>query len=259
MAGQDYNISVLNASMPESQGGQWHRLENHDWRNIYDTAFVPGYSDLRLITSKVSLTVSIEQNWTISYHWPLGTSCDWEVWDQNSSLLVDMSVSFENGIQKLRLNAPNHSAVFDMKDPRLLGLSMEKVWPKFGNGLVNITVNNSGASIIPFCDGTSWLMNSPFKVDYALAKPMVKSSKVQFALLFMLIVILANTLKVVSIFMTLRLCSSRHNLTLGDAIASFVEYPEEITLGQCTKKWYDLLTNSVNTKPRPWKRRKFVC
>ena len=242
--------------MAESQGGQWHRLENHQWRNIYDTAFVPGYSDLRLVTSKASLTIGIEQDWTISYHWPLEISCGWEMWDQNSSFPVDMSVSFENGIQRLRPNAPNHRAIFDMEDAGLLGLSMEKVWPKFGNGLVNVTVNNSGASIIPFCDGTSWLMNFPFKVDYALAKPMVNSSKVQFALLFMLIVIFANILKVVTLFMTLRICSSRHNLTLGDAIASFMEYPEEITLGQCTTKRYDLLTNGMNTEPRPWKRRK---
>ena len=60
-------------------------------------------------------------------------------------------------------------------------------------------------------------------------------------------VIVANLLKVIAIFPTLRTCSSDHIMTVGDAVSTFLEHPEKRSRGKCT-----LSTMSHWTHVKPW-------
>ncbi|KAF2648043.1 hypothetical protein K491DRAFT_699231 [Lophiostoma macrostomum CBS 122681] len=132
--------------------------------------------------------------------------------------------------------------------------------------LVNINTTQSIFSVVDICpdlhcsdascEKSGWLADHPLRVGYALAEPSQATSKVQIGLYFTIIVILANSLKAVAIFMTLRMCSSRHLLTVGDAVASYLERPEARSAGQCLLERADILRSDKPAKPQVWHSRR---
>lgn len=71
-------------------------------------------------------------------------------------------------------------------------------------------------------------------VRFAFAEPIAGDSKRQMSLLFMLVVIGCNALKVVAIFLAVREKEKHRLVTIGDAIASFLDHPDKNTQGYCT-------------------------
>jgi hypothetical protein len=72
------------------------------------------------------------------------------------------------------------------------------------------------------------------QVHHALAKPIPYGSAGDMALPFILVVITANLVKAMAFILAPRICSTGRIVTIGDAISSFLEIPEDTTRGKCT-------------------------
>jgi hypothetical protein len=91
------------------------------------------------------------------------------------------------------------------------------------------------------------------EVAYCLSQTVPDICRLQFSLPIMVIVIFCNVVKLVCILLTLW----KHRITLvtlGDAIASFLERPDPTTEGMCTMTLADAKSGWWLTKPspRPW-------
>jgi hypothetical protein len=75
---------------------------------------------------------------------------------------------------------------------------------------------------------------------------------VQVAIPFLSIVIVSNIVKVLGIFFTIRLHSTGYIITMGDAVASFLQHPETITKDMCSLKKSELLSSSHKSPLKPW-------
>ena len=78
---------------------------------------------------------------------------------------------------------------------------------------------------------SGWYIKYPIKE--CLAMESSQSCRLEFSLPTLLIVILCNAIKLLAIINTVKLVKEEHFMTLGDAIASFLEVPDRSTVGQC--------------------------
>lgn len=94
-----------------------------------------------------------------------------------------------------------------------------------------------------------------YEMDHCLSERVVDACRLQFSLPIMLIVICCNAIKTVAIAMIL-FRKETTLLTLGDAIASFLDRPDPTTKGSCTLTMQDVKTgywpDSTDPKPRRW-------
>ena len=72
-----------------------------------------------------------------------------------------------------------------------------------------------------------------FPIEYCLSQPAESSCKLQFSLVIMVIVILCNFSKTFCMILTIWKPASVPLLTLGDAIASFLDQPDPNTVNNC--------------------------
>jgi len=92
-----------------------------------------------------------------------------------------------------------------------------------------------------------------YEMDHCLSERVVDACRLQFSLPIMLVVIFCNATKLICIA---TMMSKRETtlLTLGDAIASFLERPDPTTKGMCTLTMKDIKSGywPDNPKPRRW-------
>lgn len=102
-----------------------------------------------------------------------------------------------------------------------------------------------------FCPDSAWqLPGLGYHIEHARTKSIPSGSRVQVAVWFLVIVILCNISKVVGISMAIKMCSVAHVVTVGDAVASFLETPEEFTEGKCLAKTPKAVLASVTERPK---------
>ena len=79
-----------------------------------------------------------------------------------------------------------------------------------------------------------------YPIKYCLAMEGSKSCRVEFSLPILLVVIVCNTIKLSAIILTAKVIEEEHFMTLGDAVASFLEIPDKTTVGHClnTKSFF---------------------
>ncbi|KAL9614475.1 MAG: hypothetical protein Q9167_001003 [Letrouitia subvulpina] len=108
-------------------------------------------------------------------------------------------------------------------DPRVYPSNKWQCYPGF-NKTCKIEQNFKGQG--------SWL---PFgqPVKYCLAKKVEEQCTLKFNLDFAVIVIVCNLVKVLCMFLTLWMHNNSALMTIGDAIASFLENPDPYTRGLC--------------------------
>ena len=85
-------------------------------------------------------------------------------------------------------------------------------------------------------------------VDHCLAKSSTETCKLQYSSTILFIVIASNTVKLVSIMMTLKVIKGQQFVTLGDAIASFLTDPDLNTNGACLATKRNILQNLASSK-----------
>jgi len=100
--------------------------------------------------------------------------------------------------------------------------------------------------------GNSWtIADNP--IDYCLSQVVEDRCEMQFSLVLLMVVILCNIIKGLSMVLALRHLDNRHLITMGDAIASFVDDEDETTHGLClTSRTHVVPWKSWISHP-PWK------
>ena len=95
-------------------------------------------------------------------------------------------------------------------------------------------------------------LNIDYSVDYCLSERVQERCKLQFSLAILIVVMACNLIKAICMFLVLRTQESPPLVTLGDAIASFLEFPDRFATG-----------NAVEGKSRFWFRtasvRRWLC
>ena len=115
------------------------------------------------------------------------------------------------------------------------------------------------------CLSVGPLLYSDEKIDYCLAEVAESHCKLYFSTSLLFVVLLCNAVKLFCLFLTLTMAEFDPLITIGDAIASFMSSPEELTanLGALTyddfqrmeiiKSLGEAYGSSIKaTRPRPW-------
>ena len=251
-AGQDFNVSVTsNVSEASSEISAWKKLNNEEWPRIYSTSWVPGYGDIALVVDKVSFEVLVHQNWTYSLEAPSHHSCGWSsAWIHDGKF--DLTLSYTPKSRNLELAPAQSSRLFmsvdDLRDNFTEAPALN--WPQ----PYLIEAGNATKSVWELCPDDGWLhWESAFHVQHARAKVHHLANRVQVAIPFLAIVIASNIAKVIGIYFTIKLYTVDRVISVGDAVASFLEHPEPATKDKCTLKKSQLCVPDDKSGARPWK------
>lgn len=100
---------------------------------------------------------------------------------------------------------------------------------------------------------SSWLFRQ-WDVQYCLSEQVEEHCKIQFSIAIMIFVICCNCIKMVCMVWIIRKRGSEPLVTLGDAIASFLDTPDQMTLNACLAGQDDFCNNSRLGQPllRSW-------
>ena len=124
----------------------------------------------------------------------------------------------------------------------------------------------------PWCEPTTPFLNDGRRIQYCLSKRVEEHCKLQFSLVIMIVVVISNLIKTVCMSMIVWKQDSEPLVTLGDAIASFLDRPDMTTKGNCIagktrfedgRSW-DLMLSGWYLKRLRWfraasKRRWLIC
>ena len=102
-------------------------------------------------------------------------------------------------------------------------------------------------------------------VEYCLSQKVQEHCRLQFSIIIMVIVIIANFLKLLCMVYTIRSHHVPTLVTMGDAVSSFLQDPDPTTIGYCTlskrdvdkdRQWSKRVSGgnyqAVPSQPRPW-------
>ncbi|KAF9701530.1 hypothetical protein EKO04_000903 [Ascochyta lentis] len=204
IAHNDYYVRALDikstAYLTMNSSTAYQNLSNEGWQSVYNRPFVSGHGNLYLVA-------------------------DWMAFNTTTNL-----------------------------DPLWLTPSMFLPWEarnvtKYNSLTVSALLNGStGPDWIPYDDGQPnfSLQNATFKSTYnetirpnllhiahAFSTPTNSQSRIQISFHFMMVVIAFNVFKLVVMMSVLITDRRKYIVTLGDASASFLEFPEPLTESCC--------------------------
>jgi hypothetical protein len=229
-------------------------MDNVKWLRTYSSPYVLGYGDLRLFLSNVSFEIQLHPNWSVSLGEQTYGACGWKTWDRETDITVGLPLRLHlsNGTAQPFENGTGYKTAFSLNSTDSASRPRYE-WPPAH--FLNVGDPPSNSSFQYLCPDSEWLQQYPFQVEYGLARPIPYFSKVQFALPFFIVVIIANLMKTVAIFLTLRTCSPRHIITVGDAVASFLETPEPRSKGKCLLNKNNFSWSKSSEIENPWRYR----
>lgn len=256
-ARQDFNVMLIaNTSVLLPTAANWKKMENKDWTKTYSTSCVPGYGDLLLVVDQASFAISIHENWSYTLSNPDASdmSCAWKSTPPNNNVWeVSVSRNLTSGVLQPRrpIEPQNLRVVTDIvRKPNGTFTIPELKWPQA------VTIKTHEAVTLKhhtsLCEEGGWLLPGiAFHVQNARAKVIPYANRVQVAIVFLTIVLACNIAKIVGIYLTIQMCSSGHLITIGDAVASFLENPEPFTKTKCTLKDPKRIYSTIEARPEP--------
>ena len=197
----DYAIFAVDtqsdrAESMASRPDLYYKLDNVQWKQIYDQEYISGHGDLFLAIDQLAFSTS-----------PIVVSLnmsDYLPWTTDRSFYQVVSDSPE--------------------------------WISFIPGNVTTRTESDGPSQLPQgSDSGRKIEQLPISmhVAHAYSARAGPRSCVQISLYFMIVVITFNTLKLTIMVYVLITDRSKYVVTLGDAAASFLECPDPVTKGVC--------------------------
>lgn len=177
----------------------FERLSNTQWRQVYDTMYLTEHSDLVLVIDRLAY------NATQSSTFPL------------SRLPF---IAFENEYYRDRF-------------PELTSESWE--WLRYDRFIYHATPSWGANEHVPGTNIT-WGINSwpvSARVAHAFSLKVPPNSSLRLSLVYMIIVIIFNVLKLLIMVWTLVFDRSMYLVTVGDATASFLQRPDPTTTNIC--------------------------
>ncbi|RDW85190.1 hypothetical protein BP6252_02780 [Coleophoma cylindrospora] len=116
----------------------------------------------------------------------------------------------------------------------------------YGDGEAVCTLSTAQAA------ASTWTL-SGHKISYCLVEKVVEQCELRFSLVIMLIVIAANAVKAIVMILTVWRLREPTLVTVGDAIASFLNYPDPTTQGFCLSSKDDIQKKRWKGQPaKPW-------
>ena len=176
------------------------RLEPYDCANIYSKSFIDGYSNVVLVTKVAN---SIHYGGSVikySSQFPIGSKGAYQL---PSTWECDIFVDTEHPLPQ----------PYPTCDPNTILQNLDTFRFKYC----------SGSSIT---DPDSWPAAG---VQYCLAEETTSSCTIQMSVPIMILVIIFNALKALIFLTAIKTRSFKPLITLGDALASFLEKPDEHT------------------------------
>lgn len=253
VSGKDYEVTVIHDGASDQDYTGWQNLSNKDWKSLYSMQYVPGYGDLHLMVDKLSFNPSINMNWTFALENPNNApgSCKWSLWliNPDAAYKYFISGNFSGNTIKPGAVGTQYRLEYMLGDPANPPFP-EYEWPK--PLIIRVNEIKAITEVINLCSEKDYLLDAPLHVSYAMAQRIPNASKVQIALPFLIIVVVANIIKIIAIWITLWTCSSGHIITVGDAISSFLQYPEMRSAGKCTFEKSGLIRSSKPLDTEPW-------
>ena len=183
------------------------KLENKDCVEVYEAPIVSANSDLILVSTHSNATNSL-------LYYDL---------DQASQLLID-SKGF-SGYCSLPL----------LKNCDLSGLANGQGWSIHVDDEDNVN-DEDGVDYVEGVGENTFLTTSianETRIQYCLSKRVEEHCKLQFSLAIMIVVIMCNLIKTICMSIIAWKQDPEPLVTLGDAIASFLDRPDESTKGNC--------------------------
>ena len=107
--------------------------------------------------------------------------------------------------------------------------------------------------------GVQW---QPDLVDYCLSRQVKEECRLQFSLILLIVVIMSNFVKAACMMVIVYRHDGTPLITLGDAIASFLDDPDSTTQGNCVASGYSFKQrkwtqhHKWTRQPRPWATKK---
>ena len=89
-----------------------------------------------------------------------------------------------------------------------------------------------------------------YVVDHCFAMKSSEVCKLGFSLPILILVACSNAIKLFAMIYTFKIVKAQHIMTLGDAIASFLEVPDDTTIGCCLKRRASFKTTSFRFQTR---------
>jgi hypothetical protein len=256
LAAQDFDVTLISSvTRTAKKPSSWKTLNNKEWLSSYATSTVTDYSDLHLIIDQASFGIRLSQNWSYSLETPPTTiDCDWPtVLLNGSGFKISMSHSSDSNIL-MPASVQPYRFVLNLNMTHRSG-NVSNVpdlpWPEPYSFIA--AGNMSLRDRLDICPDGEWLgPRTAFHVHEAHARINPYANRVQIAVPFLSIVIFANIIKVIAIYCTIRMRSSGHIITAGDAVASFFEHPEPATRGKCTWTKPQLCSSKGEAIAKPW-------
>ncbi|KAL8645139.1 MAG: hypothetical protein Q9226_007434 [Calogaya cf. arnoldii] len=95
-------------------------------------------------------------------------------------------------------------------------------------------------------------------VDYCLSRRVEEHCRLQFSLALLAVVIISNFIKATCMILMVYRHDATPLITLGDAIASFLDDPDTTTQGNCIATKYTFQKRQWAQQPRPWASKKVI-
>ncbi|KAL9071422.1 MAG: hypothetical protein Q9157_005474 [Trypethelium eluteriae] len=274
--GQEYDVTIANGSdtntINQLASGNMKNLTNSEWTQLYDTQYVPNGGDLILVADYFWFDATVQQDiGAASGNWMPSPP---QIGDGPISNLNVISIGQMNGTVQ-GVSQPIQASVeflFNADGTFAINLTQAQyrlladltVRPDRNNNETAVSYNfnipttthispanaSSIFNIVRFINretSTSWWLESPaVTISYGLSQQINDGSQIQISRTFILVVIGCNIVKVVVIYLTLRLTSRtsfRPLITVGDAVASYLEHSDQRTAGACLhdKEWLSTL------------------
>lgn len=89
-------------------------------------------------------------------------------------------------------------------------------------------------------------------VDYCLSRRVEERCRLQFSPMLLIMVIICNAIKAACMCLMIYQPDSEPLVTLGDALASFLDEPDPTTQGNCTATKTHFMSRTWTKEPKPW-------
>ncbi|XMA11573.1 hypothetical protein WAI453_004364 [Rhynchosporium graminicola] len=120
------------------------------------------------------------------------------------------------------------------------------------NTLQTIPIDDFDCSIkIALYENEAFLM-ADRKVEYCLSQKVEDQCRLQFAVPIMIAVLTCNFVKLLCMVVTIWICREPTLVTLGDALSSFLEIPDQNTAGMCIATKKDFEHGWPDAEPKQW-------
>ena len=199
------------------------RLDNSDCIAAYSQEPISEYGNVLLVTRNTS-NEAILNVWSVS----------------------SMSDPADHWLCGLRKgNAECDTSTLDASNWNMTGTTLEEI-PVTGTPYYHPLGGLLGACLPP--------NDQTFQVDYCLAQKAVENCTVGLAPSLIGVVLVCNAIKAICLFLTFSRLRLRPMVTIGDAIASFLEVPDSVTTGfGAIEATDDAWTGRWNPSTTPWR------